>query len=179
VIRDDTGRQRLEPQAAIERYFPAAVDKGVYDAVALKRATTQARGRHANRQTRSIFAGLMRCGRCGGTVTRVTKGTYVYLVCATSNSSVGKCLYRAVPYQETEDRFCAGITGIIAEAPRGRNTEELEEEIRGSASSIDGEEDRAEQLARELRGEDSRAIRRELREVEAWLAGEAQAQGGS
>lgn len=170
VLRDDAGRKRREPQAAIENYFPAAVDRDVYDAVALRRATTQARGRHTNAQTRSIFAGLMKCGRCGGTVLRVPKGTYVYLVCATANStSVGKCLYRAVPYQETEDRFCAGIKGIVAEAPRGADTDELEEEIRKAASNIDGGEDQAQELANELRGGDSRAIRKALRELETGL----------
>jgi DNA invertase Pin-like site-specific DNA recombinase len=167
--RDDTGRRIRSPQSAVENYFPAAVEREVFDAVALRQATTQARGRHANTLPRSIFAGLLRCGRCGGTVSRVSKGTHVYLVCAKANSRAG-CQYLTVPYQEMEDRFCEVIGGIIAEAPRGRDTEELEDEIAGVAAGVYAVEEDTEAMAEHLVGEsDSPAIRKKMRELEARL----------
>ena len=47
---------------------------------------------------RSMFAGILKCRHCGGTVTRVSKGKHVYLVCSAANSSSRTCQYEAVPY---------------------------------------------------------------------------------
>jgi DNA invertase Pin-like site-specific DNA recombinase len=70
AIKNATGRKR-EPQQPIEAYFPAVVDRDVFARVSAQSKATAARGRHANSAVKSVFAGLLRCTRCGGSVVRV------------------------------------------------------------------------------------------------------------
>ena len=60
----------------------------------------------------------------------MTKGEHVYLVCAAANARGGTCKYESVPYQQAEDSFCQTSELMVAVAPRGRDTFELEEAIR-------------------------------------------------
>jgi DNA invertase Pin-like site-specific DNA recombinase len=80
--KDKDGKRKRKPLEAIEGYFPAVVDPELFERVASRMKVTAARGRNANADPASIFAGVLKCARCGGTVTRVAKGTYVYLVCS-------------------------------------------------------------------------------------------------
>jgi DNA invertase Pin-like site-specific DNA recombinase len=64
-------RLPLEP---IENYFPAVVDRELFERVASRTRAPAARGRNADTEPASIFAGVLRCTHCGGLVTRVAKG---------------------------------------------------------------------------------------------------------
>ncbi len=74
---------------------------------------TKARGRHAGGGIKNVLGGLARCGRCGGAMTRVTKGAKTkagrpYLICEAAK--VGKvgadgnrvCQYKAVHLEMIE-----------------------------------------------------------------------------
>ena len=73
-MKDKDGKRKRKPLEAIEGYFPAAVDPEVFERVASRMKVTAARGRNAGADPASIFAGVLKCARCGGTVTRVAKG---------------------------------------------------------------------------------------------------------
>ena len=49
---------------------------------------------------RNIFAGVMKCQHCGGTVTRINKGEHVYLVCGAAHAKAGTCKYETVRYEQ-------------------------------------------------------------------------------
>ena len=51
----------------------------MFERVASRLQTTGARGKNARKPARSIFAGMIKCRYCGGTVTRVSKGRRGYL----------------------------------------------------------------------------------------------------
>jgi hypothetical protein len=69
-------------------------------------STTEARGKNAAAPVRrSIFAGVLRCQHCGGTVTRVNKGEHVYLVCSSAHAKSGTCKYESVPYEQAVEAF--------------------------------------------------------------------------
>jgi Recombinase/Recombinase zinc beta ribbon domain len=163
-----TGKRKRKPLASIEHYFPAVVTKETFDHIALGLATAAARGRHPNREPQSIFSGVLKCARCGGTVSRVSNGDHVYLVCASANSRAG-CRYQAVPYGDMEDLFRTRAEHIIENAPRGKDTVTLEKNIADLRAAVDGLEDAARDLVEELRTNSGEAVRRRLREIEADL----------
>jgi len=168
---DGNGKRRRKAFDPVEAYFPAVVERETFDAMARRFATAAARGRHANREVKNLFGGLMRCSQCGATVTRITKGKWVYLVCAKTNSRAGSHPYQAVRYEYVEGGFreCAEI--IIGDAPRGPSTEELEAQIDSLTANILGGDELAREIVDELLTNKSEAVRARLREVEAELEG--------
>jgi hypothetical protein len=64
-------RKAFDP---IPNYFPAVVDRETFDSIASGVSTPVPRGRHANREIRSLFGGVLRCPQCGATVSRAIKG---------------------------------------------------------------------------------------------------------
>jgi DNA invertase Pin-like site-specific DNA recombinase len=99
VLKGTTGARKRKPLDPVVGYFPAIVDRENFDCVAARMSSLASRGRHANREPRSIFAGVMRCEHCGSTVTRVAKGKHVYLVCTRANSKADGCRYVRSPTQ--------------------------------------------------------------------------------
>ena len=165
---DNKGKRRRKPVATIENHFPAVVERELFDAVALKFATTAPRGRHANRPLRSLFSGVLRCSQCGATVSRVSKGEHVYLVCAKANSRAGTHPYQAVRYELVEKQFRRWAKGIIADAPRTNDTD-LEEQIQRGRVNIDACEELTHELVDELVVNKSDAVRKRLQQAETEL----------
>ncbi len=169
--KDKQTNKRL-PLEPIEDYFPAVVDRDLFERVASRTRAPAARGRNAAIEPASIFAGVLRCVHCGGAVTRVAKGEHVYLVCSRANRRGTKaCRYLAVPYSNVEDALRGNAREIVRYAPRGRETRALEEEIEQLEVDLDVAGDQARALADELIEEKSEIVRLRLRDKEAeWQA---------
>jgi DNA invertase Pin-like site-specific DNA recombinase len=155
-------RTALDPRHGM---WPAAVSRDLFDEVQNILETKAPRGRNAGKAARSIFAGVMRCHRCGDTVTRVTKGKHQYLVCAGAN--VGKCVYETVPYQEAEDALVHVTARMLHEAPRGRETASMDAEILRLEGSLDAGTELIRGLVDELAVKKSHAVREALSRTEA------------
>jgi DNA invertase Pin-like site-specific DNA recombinase len=164
-----TRRRTRTALPTIDHRLPAAVDRELFERVSSRLETTAARGRNSSREPRSIFAGVLKCQYCDGTVTRVTKGKHVYLVCAAANARGGKCKYETVPYQQAEDSFCAAIDVIIMDAPRGRDTGDLEEAIKDAENLESVCSDEMGELLELSIVDRSRAARERLKAVEAQM----------
>ena len=117
------------PQEPILHRFPAAIHRELFERVNARMSTTGARGKNTNVPVQSIFAGVMKCRHCGGTVTRINKGEHVYLVCSAAHAKSGTCKYDSVPYEEAVGAFTVHVRGWIEEAPRGNNTAAMDAEI--------------------------------------------------
>jgi DNA invertase Pin-like site-specific DNA recombinase len=167
-IKDKSGKRKRKPLQAIEGYFPAVVDPDLFERVATRMKVTAARGRNASADPASIFAGVLKCARCGGTVTRVAKGTYVYLVCSRAHRK-GGCRYLAVAYKDVESAFRRNARRIIRDAPRGKGAEEIDAEIANLDAVIDDVTEEATRIADELVEEKSELLRQRLWEKEAAL----------
>jgi DNA invertase Pin-like site-specific DNA recombinase len=167
--RDAEGRYRRVPLDPVEGYFPTVVERELFERVASRSRATAPRGRNATAEPKSLFAGLLRCAHCGGTVTRMTKGdNNVYLICSRANRKL-PCKYQAVRYDDVE-RALVENAGIIAqEAPRGQETAEVEREITNLDVAASMLADEARELADELIREKSNAVRMRLREKEGEL----------
>ncbi|MDX8458180.1 recombinase family protein [Mesorhizobium humile] len=90
------GKKRRIPTETVEGYFPAVVDREVFEKV---NAMSSARSVKQNNGAgmANILAGLAKCPKCGATMTRVNKGGEKggkpYLVC-TKAKARGGCDYR-------------------------------------------------------------------------------------
>lgn len=174
TTHDETTKvRRDEPMAPVENLFPSAIDADTYWRVHRKLSATAARGRNAKQPPKSIVAGIVFCATCGHTVTRVSKGDYIYLVCSRANMRAGGCDYRAVRYDTVEQALRENARRLIKEAPRGQSTAALEKQIDALQNNADGAEgqmaDLAELIARERGSPEATAARKRLREIEQYL----------
>jgi DNA invertase Pin-like site-specific DNA recombinase len=126
---DGQGKRKRLPLDPIEGHFPVIVERELFERVASRAQATAPRGRNATVEPKSIFAGLLKCAHCGGTVTRMPKGdNNVYLICSRANRRLG-CKYQAVRYGDVEQTLVENASAIIQEAPRGQEAREIEAEI--------------------------------------------------
>jgi DNA invertase Pin-like site-specific DNA recombinase len=161
----DTKKRSDKTVGAIESHFPPVVDREVFERVSARLGTTAPRGRNAARPVTSLVAGLAKCGHCGGSVIRVSKGEYIYLVCSRAHAKAG-CPYQAVSYSEVENALRVNAKALVDEAPRGEATEEIERELFNLEMHIDHLRDDARELLRELRWSRSPTIGEAIREAE-------------
>jgi hypothetical protein len=172
TVRKVDGKRTKEriAQEPITHRFPDAVGRELFERVNARLSTTAARGKNAKAPVRSIFAGVLKCQHCGGTVTRVNKGEWVYLVCSAAHGKSGTCKYESVPYHEAEAEMRRLVYRILDDAPRGNDTMQLDSEIAQLQVAIDAGEDRTHELM-EIRIADKsttaeRALRRAEHELE-------------
>jgi DNA invertase Pin-like site-specific DNA recombinase len=167
---DADSKRTRRPLDPVEGYFPAVVERELFERVASRTRAPAARGKNATAAPASIFAGVLRCVHCSGLITRVSKGKHVYLVCSRANRRGFKgCEYQAVRYRDVEDTLRQNARHIIEEAPRGLETEELEAEIANLDVVADVIAEQASDLADELIGQKSATLRQRLRDKEADL----------
>jgi DNA invertase Pin-like site-specific DNA recombinase len=170
--RDEVTRARRDqPMTPVEHMYPAAVPEDLYWRVHRRLATTAARGRNAGHEPKSIVAGLIHCAACGHTVTRVSKGDYVYLVCSRANMRAADCKYLAVPYPRVEGALRENAKTLVAHAPRGKSTAALEKQIDALQADADHLENHTFELADLAAREKSVAARRRLSAAESELKG--------
>jgi DNA invertase Pin-like site-specific DNA recombinase len=159
-----TRARRDTPMDPIVNMFPAVVGDELYWRVHRRFATTAPRGKYARHDPKSIVAGITRCATCGNVVTRVSKGDYVYLVCSRANMRAAGCKYLAVPYSNVETALRDNAGWLIEEAPRGKNTRELDREIAGLVTMVGHYSDEASDLADLAAQERSPIVRKRLRD---------------
>ena len=130
------GRKIRRPLDPIENYFPAIIARELFDRVAGMLHGKAPRGRHSGKAVQNILAGLARCPKCGGTMTRVNKGSRggrPYLVCAIAKAGAG-CEYHAVRYPPIEEALLRDASWLTAETP---GDDALEAELAGVEESLD------------------------------------------
>ena len=154
------------PQEPITHRFPVAVDRELFERVNARLSITRARGRNAKAPVRNIFAGVMKCRYCGGTVTKVNKGDHVYLVCSAAHAKAGTCKYESVPYGEALEAFRDALGATLDTAPRGNDTTEIESKIAQIRVEIDGGENEVNQAFEVRVTDNSQRARERLQRAE-------------
>jgi hypothetical protein len=166
---DTQGKRKRVPLDPVDNYFPAIIERDLFERVASRVWAIAPRGRHVTAEPKSIFAGLLKCAHCGGTVTRMSKGSdNVYLICSRANRKLG-CKYQAVRYGDAERALLENATVIMQEAPRGQEATEIEQEIANLDIVVSDLADEARELVDELIRDKSNAKRAALREKEREL----------
>lgn len=100
---DKNGDLKLAPEGgAILNYYPAIVDRTIFDEVQEQIKNRKPFAGRFNATRLNIFAGLISCGHCNGTIRFMDKsnaaepGKKQYLIC--TNSMTGKCV---IPHRLT------------------------------------------------------------------------------
>jgi DNA invertase Pin-like site-specific DNA recombinase len=159
------GRRTKEriPQEPIAHRFPAAVDRELFERVNARLSTSEARGKNTKAPVQSIFAGVMKCQHCGGTVTRVNKGDHVYLVCSAAHAKSGTCKYESVPYAQAVEAFKRPLRSTLDNAPRGNDTAQMDKDIEQLQVEIDAGENAVNELVElHIADKRSRAVKQKL-----------------
>lgn len=125
------------------RLWPASVSEELYWRVNRRFQTKAPRGKYANGEVRSLVQGLSKC-TCGASVIRVSKGksrgkTYVYLVCSKAHAK-GACEYLPVRLEDVEQALRTQMAAVVHDAPRGRDTEELDRQISNLQENLEAQE---------------------------------------
>jgi DNA invertase Pin-like site-specific DNA recombinase len=116
-----TGRKVRVPQAAVVGYYPAVVDGETFERAQALLTKGRPRGRHATKTLRNPLATLARCPLCGGSMTRVIKGTSKksqrpFYVCAKAKAGAG-CAYHTVRADAIEAALLHRAHELIAGCP--------------------------------------------------------------
>lgn len=140
------GRKLRKPLQGIAGYFPACVDRMVYERVRAMRTKTASPLRGCAKQVYNIFGGLVRCGRCGGPMNLQNKGISKsaqgttglrYVVCTQARYGVA-CKYTAVRYDAIEEAFLRDAGRILGLAPAAQEDfESSHEQLRVEISSLE------------------------------------------
>lgn len=122
------GKRKRVPRDPIPGYFPRVISDETFAQVQSIRDSARPAPRVVKLGLRNVFGGLATCHRCGGTMTRVSKGSQQkagqpYLVCAKAKVG-GGCKYEAVKLAALEESLwwnapvlagCVPSTSALAE----------------------------------------------------------------
>lgn len=168
IVYDETGRERRVPQEPIPNYYPAIVDRDLYEQVRALRfgSPHPLRGRAASKEVRNLFGGLLRCARCGGSVYREGKGRARpwYLICNRAKHGAG-CIYQTTHYHVVEEQFIAQAGELIASVPVGEGAEAIQTALDRATESFRVTEELIADLNRDLKASYSPALSLKLREA--------------
>lgn len=161
-------RKALEP---ILNYYPAVVSEETFADVQALTVSKRAPGRttSAGAPLSNVLATMAKCPLCGGTMTRVQKGSRSRpsLVCAKAKAGAG-CQYHSIPYEYVEDAILSRLAAYLADIPAGDDSD-----IEGAIFNADHERDdllrRARQVADNLSYANSPMLTADLQELEGKL----------
>ena len=147
-------------QTPVENYYPPAVDLELWDrARALAKPDT--RTRQTTLKVRNILAGLARCPRCGGAMTRVWKGSgkksgRPKLVCAWAKTG-GVCPYVSVSLDAVQVALVR-----VAGDPLPSPEPGLDDDIRAADASLEALTETIERLVDQIERAPSAALSKRL-----------------
>jgi DNA invertase Pin-like site-specific DNA recombinase len=118
VMEHVAGKSKRIPMDPIHSYFPAAIDNTLYQKVRSMRTRTSSPLRGKATVLHNIFGGLVRCSRCGSSMTLQNKGARStrFLVCSKARYGAG-CKYTAVRYDTVESSFLRDCGRILSITP--------------------------------------------------------------
>lgn len=126
------GKRTRTPLDPVHNYFPAAVSEELWSEVQAMNAgkLPRQRGQHANRPVGHMLARLAACPECGGTMTRVAKGSRSRpsLVCVRAKTRAG-CTYRSVRIDRLEEAIVERLPARLRDAPAGERDPMLDREV--------------------------------------------------
>lgn len=171
------GKKTKTPVDPIEGYYPAVIDPDTFARVQALTAQTRSpsRGRHAAKEPKNVFGGLLRCVHCGSTVTRTQKGKppknpYAYYICTRAKAGAG-CSYVTMRCDAVEAAFRRNAEiMLLQDIPAGTRAGDLDEKRRAADLLVDELQDDARAMVRLAAREMSDAVLQTLRETEDRLA---------
>lgn len=132
------GVKRMRPQAPVENYYPAIVDKSDWDQVQAKRTAWCAQHHNDGAKTgrANLLAGLARCPFCDRRMVFLGGGkpNWRYYMCRLADSGVG-CSDHWIRYPGIEDALTIDIDDVISSCPKPALGSEARTEMLGQIRS--------------------------------------------
>ncbi|MFT4096124.1 MAG: recombinase family protein [Rhodoblastus sp.] len=173
VTERHDGKRVFKALDPVPNYYPAIVSAEVFQRVAILRqsANDPRRGRNAKTPTRHLLAGLAKCPLCGGTMTRVSKGSSKRagrpnLVCQRAKAGAG-CQYHSVPVEWVDNALKVFGDVIVGSSPASGNSEALNAEYAEVVDRIEKLDATIDQLVDTIVQRPSAAISKRLARLEA------------
>lgn len=178
-VEFEDGRKVRKPVLEVDDHFPAVVSQEDWKRVQeLRGGASPSGARPAPKGTaplQNILAGLARCPRCAGTMTRISKGPgggYAYLTCAKAKAGAG-CEYRNIRMADVEQAIWEQLDALVGTIPTGDDAADTE--LRQIAMGLDMLKERAERVTSAisergttgLLGQRLDALEKEIQELEA------------
>jgi hypothetical protein len=165
---DAKGKLVRVPQESVPNYFPAVIDEATFARLQDIVKVPNARGRHATAPLQSILSGLARCPECGGTMTRVAKGSRSKpaLVCRAAKIGAAKH-YHSVNYESVESVILKEYPAILGNMPHPN--EKIEAELSSLRAGVDVLESRLSDLLDVLEKRPSDALAKRVQDTEVSL----------
>jgi DNA invertase Pin-like site-specific DNA recombinase len=138
------GKMTRTPTAAKVGYFPAAISTELWEQAQTLLST--ARFKTTSAKVQNILAGLAKCPRCGGSMTRVWKGkrSAPKLVCAWAKVG-GTCPYRSVSLADVTAALVRSAGNPFPSATAGLDTE-----IRDAEAALDATQEAIDNYAESI-----------------------------
>ena len=164
------GKRTRTPQEPVQGYFPAALSEELWaDVRAMSDGkTSRQRGRNASLPVSHMLARLAVCPKCGGTMTRVMKGSRSRpaLVCARAKTKAG-CTYKSVRIDIVEDAIVERLPARLRDAPAGERDAALDADVDNARAALGDVADRIDRVLKAIeQGGDSRTLTSRLRDLE-------------
>ena len=170
------GKRVRTPLDPVPNYFPAVIDTDTWERVQQMRRVRKMgpRGRHAAGRLNNLFASLLKCPICGGTMFLHNKGPRpgrpnAWAVCQAAKSKAG-CVYKGVPYHKIEGAFREDASYLLAHMPMGESTAKMERELEKMETGIDVERDAIINVLKAIERDPNPTLTTRLRELENDLA---------
>lgn len=163
------GKKVRKPQEPVLNYFPAIVDDDTYQRVQAIKIDTKAPVVRGKAELTNLLAGLAKCPCCGGSMTRVMKGSgpkagRPKLVCTRAKTGAG-CQYHAVDLGHAEYALVRDAARLVATAPSGDTS--VDDRLSSVEAALNVLDDQIENLVNALSAGPSMALSARLRDMEA------------
>ena len=163
------GKRVRKPQEPVPNYFPAIVDEDTYQRIQAIKIDTKAPVVRGKAELTNLLAGLAKCPCCGGSMTRVMKGSgpkagRPKLVCTRAKTGAG-CQYHAVDLGHAEDALVRDAAWLVATAPSGDTS--VDDRLSSVEAALSALDDQIENLVNALSAGPSMALSAGLRDMEA------------
>jgi DNA invertase Pin-like site-specific DNA recombinase len=144
------GRRGREKRDAVEGYYPVVIDRETWDRVQAMRSghKSAGKGKHTTGKLNNLFAGLLQCPKCNGSMFLRDHGVRVWngkpyphrsVVCYAAHSSKGVlCARTGVAYDRIEQAFLRKWKELLDTMPGGVATEDLEVELANTDGALGG-----------------------------------------
>lgn len=172
VNRESVGKRTRDALKPVQGYYPRIISKTLFERVNSRRSAGAVRMRAKDGKVSNVLAGLAKCPKCGGAMSRVNKGRrggQPYLVCNAAKakaSGKAKCDYKQIKLSVIEDALIERIkTALEGDIPA--LDEALNKQATEALKAADGLESSIYEILLEIeRGNSSAALRQRLSKLE-------------
>lgn len=180
-VEYEGGRKVRKPVVQVDNHFPPVITSETWQRVQDMRGQATRPSPKGRSALQNVLSGLARCPLCGGSMTRVSKGSrsksgQPYLVCAKAKAGAG-CEYKAVRMDNIEAALQEDWSFLLGTIPTGDDS--IDTRLQELEAGLDAAQEQAQRITQAIAqrgmtgalGDRLQAIEEIIREIEKEQAG--------